>query len=495
MRSSLDLALLLVLFASLLALVPTTDAQAPFASEYVVTVRDPESNSIHVRATFAAQSEMIGMFISSSDDLPNGQADLVRDLTLRDGSGNEIVFAVVPGGDWRLESIEPETRIVAEYDVALEHDRYHWGPGIDEVAYRNEDGLFFTGYSLFMMPGTADVDAFVRFELPSGWRASTPWDRVDDGFVAHGVMELGRNCFFLGTHREESASVGDFTFLIASGGAFRDKTDQFVEVMGAVLPAYRQTFGGLPHATRYLVVINPWTRSDGGAFHGSYSMLIKGNVNVGSRPVWGHGIAHEVLHFWNGHTLSPKNRSEEEWFKEGFTDYLTTTHLSRVGIDSRDVTFRKLENFVQRYAIARYVLRLDESMRAAGAQKHRMHTLVYGGGALVGFALDVRIREATGNERGLDDLMAAMFAEFGVTRTRYGYEDIVRLASEVSGADQSDFFARFVDGTDFLDATPYFAAAGLQLDSFMDIAYLSMAEATAPRQQAIRESILGDLGR
>ena len=68
-----------------------------------------------------------------------------------------------------------------------------------------------------------------------------------------------------------------------------------------------------------------------------------------------------------------------EWFKEGFTDYLTVTHLSQTGIDSRNVTFRKLENFVQRYAISRLVLRLEDSMREAGKEKHRKHTLVYGG--------------------------------------------------------------------------------------------------------------------
>ncbi len=483
----------LSLLAGLLALVSSANAQT--ASEYTVTLDDAGADRIHVRASFATQTDLISMFITSSSDLPNGQADLVRDLTVHDDAGNAIALEVVPGGDWRMDSVEPGSMVVAEYDVLLEHDRYEWGPGFDEVAYRNEDGLFFTGFSLFMFAGVADVGARLRFELPAGWRASTPWDREGDTFVIPGLVDLGRNCFFLGTHREETVSLGDFTFVVAAGGAFKDKTDQFVDVMRAVLPAYQKTFHGLPNATRFLVVINPSSRADGGAFNDSYSMLIRGRVNAGSRAVWGHGIAHEVLHFWNGHTLTPKDHTQEEWFKEGFTDYLTVTHLSRTGVDSPDVTLRKLENFVQRYTTAKSVLRTAESMRAAGAQKHRLHTLVYGGGALVGLVLDVRIREATGNERGLDDLIAAMFAEFGVTHTPYGYDDVIRLASHVSGADQSDFFARYVDGTEFLDATPYFEGAGLQLDTFLDIAYLSLAEDATPVQRAIRQSILGDLNR
>ncbi|HMB70474.1 MAG TPA: hypothetical protein VKU85_14260 [bacterium] len=486
---------LFVFLGFLLAATSTVPARASTFSEYVVTLRDPEASTIHVRASFVPQSEMIGMFITASDDLPNGQADLVRDLTIRSESGDDVPFETIPGGDWRLSGVEPGSRIVADYDIALEHQRHHWGPGIDEVAYRNEDGLFFTGFTLFLMPGTADVDASIRFELPPGWRASTPWERSGRGFVSRGFSSLGRNCLFLGTHREESVTLGEYTFLIAAGGALKDDTEQFVEVMRAVIPAYERTFAGPPNATRYLMVINAGERADGGAFDGSYSMLIKGRVNEASRAVWGHGIAHEILHFWNGHTLVPESRSEEEWFKEGLTDYLTTTHLSRSGVDPPDVTLRKLEHFVMRYTTARHVQRLEESLRDAGAHKHRMHTLVYGGGSLVAFALDVRLRAATGNRRGLDDLMAAMYAEFGRTGVPYRYDDILRTAGEISGEDQADFFARFVAGTEFLDATPYFESAGLQLDSFLDIAYLAPDETAPESARAVREAILGKLDR
>ena len=130
-------------------------------------------------------------------------------------------------------------------------------------------------------------------------------------------------------------------------------------------------------------------------------------------------------------------------------------------------------------------------MRAAGADKHRKRFLVYGGGALAAFAIDVRIRQATDNARGLDDLMGAMFREFGATGNRYGFEDVVRLASEVSGSSQKEFFDRYVDGTEYLDIGPYFDAIGIRLTTMMDEFYLSDREDAAPAQRAIAASIFG----
>jgi predicted metalloprotease with PDZ domain len=278
---------------------------------------------------------------------------------------------------------------------------------------------------------------------------------------------------------------------MAIGRDLSDSKELIVETMRPLVPAYVEMFGGMPSRSRYLVVINRANRSDGGAFPDSYSMLIKGDVTRASRVVWGHGIAHELLHFWNGHTLRPASPSDEEWFKEGFTDYLTVVALSRAGLDTPESTLRKLENTARRYTVARRLMGNGESMRAAGASKHKNRFLVYGGGALVAFALDVRIRTATQNMRGLDDLMGALYEEFGQEGSSYGFEDIVRLASELSGEDQSEFLLEFVAEANFLDATPYFNAAGYAMTTVMDEFYLSANPSATELEVQIGRAILG----
>jgi predicted metalloprotease with PDZ domain len=133
----------------------------------------------------------------------------------------------------------------------------------------------------------------------------------------------------------------------------------------------------------------------------------------------------------------------------------------------------------------------SDSMRDAGADKHNKRFLVYAGGSLVAFVLDVQIREATNNKKSLDTMMAAMYDEFGTPDSRYVYEDIVRVASEVSGKDLSGFFDRYVSGSDFLDATPFIETAGLRLDQSIDEFYITLADAPSKQQAAIRKGMLG----
>lgn len=462
-------------------------------TSYTVIVHE-DPKTVHVSGSFEVTSNTIGMYITRSPQLAGGQADLVRDLVATSG-GTKVACEYVEGGDWLLDGVTAGQRIDIEYDVLTEHDKYGWGPGIDEVAYRQEDGLFFTGFSLFIVGGMGSEEPIdVRFELPSGWHASTPWSAegsTEALYHPKNMMDLLRNCMFMGTHLEESIEIGGFTFVLAIGGDFKTQKQMFVDAMTPLLPAYVEMYGGMPSASRYLAVINPGSRSDGGAFPGSYSMLISGEVNETSRAVWGHGIAHELMHFWNGHTLKPASPSDEEWFKEGFTDYLTIIQLSRSGLDRPEITYRKLENLARRYVVAKRLMGSTDSMRAAGAQKHQNRFLVYGGGALVAFALDVRIRDASDNKAGLDDLMSAMYAEFNEPDKRYTFEDIVRIASEVSGEDQSNFFESYVDGTELFNVGPYFDTIGIQMTTFVDEFYLSRRKNATTRQTAMMIGILG----
>jgi predicted metalloprotease with PDZ domain len=260
--------------------------------------------------------------------------------------------------------------------------------------------------------------------------------------------------------------------------------------MAPVLPAAKSAFGGMPKENDYLVVFNRGSRSDGGAFAASYSMLIKGKVNQSSSVIWGHGVAHEVVHFWNGHSMKPASQ-DEEWLKEGFTDYFTILVRSRTGLDDPERVYRKVENCMRRYVLAKMMMGSPSTLQEAGHNKHQERMLVYGGGTLMGLALDIRIREATHNDRGIDEFLAAMFEEFGDGERKYILDDVIRIAGEVSGENQSQFFADYVAGHEFLDLAPYLEAVGLQLDTMVDEFYLSVSPETTLEQTAMRVAMFG----
>lgn len=482
--------MLRILCAGVLALLLAPAALIAERAHYTVMVETAQSNSLRIEATFQLEGDVIGLQITRSPQLPNGQADLLRNLEVR-RHGEPLQIEALGSGDWRLADATAGDDVTVRYDILLEHGDYAWGPGIDEVAYRTNEGLFFTGASLFVVPGyTMRGGASVEFQLPETWRASVPWAMEGNVATVPTAHQLLRNCLFMGSHQTQVVELDGFRFTMVIGSDLWEQRQLFVDAMEPVLPAAKAAFGGMPRESNYLVVFNRGDRADGGAFAASYSMLLAGTVNEASGVIWGHGVAHEVIHFWNGHSFRPASL-DEEWLKEGLTDYFTILVRSRSGLDSRDRVFRKLENCMRRYVLSKMVLKIESTLRESGHNKHRDRMLVYGGGALVGFALDVRIREATRNARGIDDFLAAMFEEFGDGANQYTFDDVVRIASAVSGQDQSKFFSDYVDGHEFLDVAPYVRAIGLQLDTVVDEFYLSLSPDATAEQTAMRVAILG----
>lgn len=474
---------LLFLFLLLPSLV---DASA----SYRLRVPSVEASHVEVEARFALTGDVIGMYIIDSPQLENGSADLVDDLEVTRVDGTACAVESLGVGDWRVVGGEPGDEIVVRYRLALDHGDYGWGPGIDEVAYRTEDGLFFAGRAVWIIPFEGLPDGTtVDFELPDGWTASTPWPVVDGRSEAT-LETLVSNCFFVGTHHEETIVLDDFTFVFAMGHDLAEKADLFAETMRPVLPRAKEIFGGMPNESRYLVVINRHPRTNGGAFSQSYSMLIEGPVNEASAVLWGHGIVHEVLHFWNGHTLLIAGY-EEEWFKEGITDYLTVILRSQLGQDRPEVTWRKFENALRRVILSRMMMGNTQGLDAAGEQKQRNRMLVYGGGLLAGLALDVELRLATDGAKGLPHLLRRLYVDFGETGRRYTTGDLQRIASEIAGRDLSDLFDRIVRGGQPVDLRPVFAALGLQLDTMVEEFYLSEVETPQAGAVDLRHAILG----
>lgn len=56
---------------------------------------------------------------------------------------------------------------------------------------------------------------------------------------------------------------------------------------------------------------------------------------------WGHLVAHETFHLWNGTGMEPK--VQMDWFKEGFTDYFAILTMARLGLIDECLLTKKLE--------------------------------------------------------------------------------------------------------------------------------------------------------
>lgn len=468
-------------------------------TNYSLDFTKQDQNKIHIKTNLdlTVAKNRFFMITHPSQTNPDGEAKFLKNLLVKNQKGQKQTVTYLGEGTWEIQSTTTGTYTI-EYDIITEHDSENWDHcgGYDEVAYKTPEGLFFTGYSLFVAPdisSLADVkNVTVHFTLPKNWKASTSWNKTSkpNNFILNNDLRfLLNNCIFVGGHYEKEIKVGDFELLFALGNSIKANENDFIELMKPIIESTSKIFGGSPKK-KYLIVVNESSlMTDGSAFRTSFSQIIKGTVNKNSRTNWGHIMAHETIHLWNGHTLIPKE--QEEWFKEGFTDYLTNILLTRNKIIDEATFYKRFENVITKYNISRDLLQNKLSIHEAGIKKDQNRYLVYGGGELVALGLDIEIRKATENKKSLDDLFAGLYEEFGKTDIRYELTDIISIANKVAGKNLKPFFDDYVTGTKRIPVTEYLAEMGLQLDGFLEDVYISAAENPTAEQLQIKKGILG----
>lgn len=124
------------------------------------------------------------------------------------------------------------------------------------------------------------------------------------------------------------------------------------------------------------------------------------------------------------------------------------------------------------------------SIRESGDEKDKNRLLVYGGGSLIAFMLDVEMRQATQHSASVDLLMATLFQEFGHHKKRFSIDDIIRVTNELTKKDFKPFFDQYVTGNSPLPIKDYLKKVGLQLDTFVEEIYISLDPMSTKEQLA-----------
>ena len=350
-------------------------AQSAFAfdnqqNHYRLSI-DKDARRAHVEADVWVEGRELALFnCMPIPQLKNGQADLVEKLAVRDMAGNAVAFKDKGEGEYEVDG---DRRLRLSYDVRLDHDKYLWPGGNEEVSYHTEEGLMSVGYPLFIVPGVKmPGQTEVSFDLPAGWKANTALRTAGKPgvFLAESRRELVNNAYFFGTARAETFTAGGVEMTLVMGKQYWKRRDAFISMIDKQMNAYQKLYGRGPVAKRFLIVINQGDTGDGGAFSGSFSQYLKDDGSEVARPIWGKVMAHELAHFWDGHSLLPKNESEE-WFKEGVNDYVTVVTMARNKLIDRAMLIQQLENLARGQNVARNVQGLTVTVREAVKDKHR----------------------------------------------------------------------------------------------------------------------------
>lgn len=431
---------------------------------------DSDAKRAHVEAEIWLEGSELSMFnVNVIPALKNGQADLIDRLEVRDLAGQVVAVNNKGEGDFELQG---NRRLKLRYDIRLQHEQYQWPAGLEEVSYHTSEGLMMAGYYLFLAPAEKMLgNTLVEFDLPPGWQARTAWQPANPAnptkqFTVATRRELLNNVMFFGTAQVDQFKAAGIEIALVLGKQYWPQRDIMKQLIETQLQSYRAMFGKAPLAQRYLIIVNQGESGDGGAFAGSFSQFLRGELNQKTRPFWGRVMAHELLHFWNGLALVPAEASEE-WFKEGVTDYLTISSMAKNGLYDRAHLMRFLENLGRGQSVARQAQGLKTTVQQAASDKHRSWLLVYGGGSIAALALDAELRHASGEKLGLPDLMKALYAEFGQPGKTYTLADVVRVAKQLSGQDFGAQLQRLVASSEPVDLKPVFGRIGLDYEQYL----------------------------
>lgn len=178
-------------------------------------------------------------------------------------------------------------------------------------------------------------------------------------------------------------------------------------------------------------------------------------------------ISHEYFHLWLVRRIVPailrapdftrEQYTRQLWIFEGFTAYYDDLALVRAGVVSTRAYLGLLAECLSR--VRQTPGRLRQSIADASfdawiklyrpdGNSANAGISYYSKGAWVALALDLTLRRATGGQASLDAVLRRLWQEYGQTGVAVPEGQVEAMASEVCGCDLTDFFARYVYGTE-----------------------------------------------
>jgi predicted metalloprotease with PDZ domain len=370
------------------------------------------------------------------------------------------------------------------------------------TAYLDATRGYFNGPAVFLCPeGRESAACIVDIEPPAqlAWRVATTLPR--DGAAPYGFGryraasydELIDHPVETGTFALATFEAGGAPHDIALAGRQDADLPRLARDLQRVCQWHIDLFGGRADSAapfaRYLFQVMAVGDGYGGLEHRASTSILCSRRELPKPGVAGIdddyltllGLAsHEYFHAWNVKRIKPaaftpydlarENLTRQLWAFEGITSYYDDLALVRARLIApsgylelvgRTVTTVLREEGRLRQSVAESSF--DAWIKYYRRDENTPNAVVsyYAKGALVALALDLTLRLE--GRASLDDLMRNLWRHHGETGTGVPEDGIPRMASELAGRDLSDFFARYVDGTQDPPLQALLAEFGVEL--------------------------------
>ena len=213
-------------------------------------------------------------------------------------------------------------------------------------------------------------------------------------------------------------------------------------------------FGALEHHTSTVVVMPE--SMDANALDESMTDIVSHEFFHIITPL---GIHSNEVHYFD---YNDPKMSQHLWMYEGVTEYFANLFQVNQGlIDNQEFYNRMVEKI-------NTSKRFDDTVPFTVMSKNILedeykdsYYNVYLKGALIGMALDIRLRELSGGEMGILDLMKKLNAKYGKDKP-FEDENLIPVIVDLTYPEIQEFFDTYVSGSTPIPYDEFFAKVGLE---------------------------------
>ena len=256
------------------------------------------------------------------------------------------------------------------------------------------------------------------------------------------------------------------------------KADSISEMIQPLATALTSFFGGMP-VDRYQFIMyfpkmsaSAVTKYGGfGALEHSYSSMyfLPEQTGADLRSMVLDVASHEFLHI-----LTPLNVHSEEieyfdfkdpklsqhlWLYEGVTEYFSHLVQLQEGLKTYEAFQEEMMDKMRRGSEYRDVSFTDMSRRIIEPEYQEMYSNVYQKGALIGFLLDIRLKELSNGQSGLRELMLNLSKKYGPNKP-FKDDELIDVIVASTHPDIRQFFDDYVIGSKPLPYKEYYSKIG-----------------------------------
>ena len=344
---------------------------------------------------------------------------------------------------------------------------------------------------LLYVPDRRSEDDLVAFEdVSEGWRIAVELDSVAASAAHHAGGYAASNYDALVDAPVEIGHFDEF-HMDAGGRPIRvvihgDSGDHahLLDSLKRIVDYETSLMGGAPYR-EYLFLFHIGNNFGGGGMEHMNCTAISADVSA-QMPSY---AAHEFFHAWNVKRIRPQSLEPIDytkemwtrslWFAEGVTNTYAAYTMLRTGLWSTNQFYANFADQIRELQSrpAHRWQSVEQSSLDAWYEKYPLYNRpeesisYYNKGEILGVLLDIVIRDRTDNRASLDYVLRSLNDDYAKRGRFYedsdglraAMEDVIRKNDPQADADLSDFFARYVAGSEEIPYNDFLDRAGWAL--------------------------------